>query len=204
MYKLSFSLAVGVVFFLNGCGGSGEGTPGTQSQHITDPLPVTAPAISESEKQAYLEAINTARGNAQDCGTEGDFPATTDLTWNDALYKAAYEHDYDMAVSGIVNTDHTGSHTDSDYTAKVKKLDHGSTIQERIENNGYTDWKAIGENLTAGTKKDTAEKAVEAWLKSDRHCANLMNPNFKEVGMAHIEKAGSYYTHYWTQDFGAR
>jgi len=200
MNKCFFSLLTCAVL-LNGCSAVGTSN---QPSNVDKPIPVAAPQISDSDKQDYLDAINVARGNAQHCGTQGDFAATTDLIWNDSLYKAAYEHDYDMAESGIINGDHTGSNTDSDYTSKVQKLDHGSTIQERIENNGYTSWSALGENLTAGTTTDTPEKAVQAWLNSDHHCANLMNPDYKEVGLAHIEKAGTKYTHYWTQDFGAK
>jgi uncharacterized protein YkwD len=202
MQKVFLTLLTGVVFFLAGCSGVTGGGGGSET--ITDPKPYKAPGISDADKQDYLDAINNARGNAQHCGTKGDFPATTDLAWNDALYKAAYEHDDDMIKSNIINGDHTGSNTASDYTTQQQGLDHGSTIQERIENNGYGTWLTIGENLTVGTTTDTAEKAVQAWLDSDSHCSNLMNPDFKEVGMAHMEQAGSKYTHYWTQDFGAR
>jgi uncharacterized protein YkwD len=194
--KYYFFVLMTVGMLLSGCGGA----TGASSTSI----PIVAPSISDADKQAYLDAINDARNHVQDCGTQGIFAATTPLTWNNALYKAAYEHDYDMLESDIVNADHTGSNTASDYTARVLGLGHGSTIQERIENNGYGAWTTLGENLTNGTLTDTAVKAVQAWLASDDHCANLMNPVLEEVGMAHIEQAGSHYTHYWTQDFGAK
>ena len=76
-----------------------------------------------------------------------------------------------------------------------------SILSERVESYNYN-WSLIGENIGAGTLMDRAEKMVDGWLASDIHCANLMNPNFKEVGMAMVKKSDVKYTHYWTQDFG--
>ena len=197
MHKTFFSTMTVFLFVLIGCGSVST----TDTSRIDDPKPYPAPKIADTDKQAYLDAINNARGNAQHCGSKGDFKATSRLNWNDALYRAAYEHDQDMIKSGIINKDHTGSNTASDYTSTVHNLDHGSTVKERITNNGYP--VAVGaENLTAGTATDTPEKAVQEWLNSESHCAHLMDPNYKEVGMAHIQKSGTKYIHYWTQDFG--
>jgi uncharacterized protein YkwD len=183
---------VGAVLLLVGCGGGGNSGLGIESN------PYPAPLISDTLKQEYLTAINNARASQQDCHTEGIKSAVPALSWNQALYKAAYEHSNDLVESDTVS--HDGSGTASDWTG----MDLGgkkSTYIERIVNNGYA-WSSIGENITVGTYRDTAQKAVDSWLASDRHCANLMSPNYTEVGMAHIEEAGTTYIHYWTQDFG--
>jgi len=199
-------LAAGLGFLLNGCGGS----VGTGSGYVAHPME-DVPPISESDKTAFLDAINDARSQSQDCGSEGIFSAqTTPLTWSDALYKAAYEHNYDMANSGVINLDHTGSGTEYDYTAQVQDLGRPSTFDERIKNNGYTGDYPLLENLTVSPDDpedeegatDTAEKAVAAWLASDGHCANLMDPDVREVGMSYLYQSGGTYTHFWTQDFG--
>jgi len=161
-----------------------------------------APAIEASVKEAYLIAINNARAVHQNCGSRGIKKAVAPLKWNDALYKAAYEHSEDLVKSDTFS--HTGSGTPSDWTATVKELGRGSTFIERIENNGYTNYKTIGENITAATDRDTAQKAIDAWLESDGHCANIMNPKYTEIGMGHVEQEGTTYTHCWTQNFGAR
>jgi len=193
-------------FGFNGCGGSSStatGTGGTVSSSTSSNTQAfDAPIVDDTTKQAYLDAINNARAIQQDCGTEGIKPAVSALVWSDELYKAAYEHSEDLAESNTFS--HDGSGTTSDWTAEILVLGRGSTTQERIENNGYTSWRAIGENITAGTSRDTAQKAVESWLASDGHCANLMNPAYKDVGMGYVEKSGTTYTHYWTQDFGAK
>ncbi|ADV45481.1 CAP domain-containing protein [Nitratifractor salsuginis] len=196
-------LAAGLL--LAGCGGGGGGVSVTKDNdghsEVHNPDSFEAQPISDSQKKAYLKAINDARAQQQDCGSEGVKDPAPALQWNDALYRAADEHSYDMSESDTFS--HDGSGTESDYTAQVLGLDH-STVVDRIENNGYSDWHRVGENIAAGTNMDTAEKAVQAWLNSPGHCANLMNPEFKEVGMSHRKKAGTHYINYWTQDFGAR
>jgi len=182
-----------IVLVLVACGGGSGGSVGGNT-----PNPYPAPVLPDATKQAYLDAINNARSSQQDCHTEGIKPAVPALLWNDKLYNAAYEHSHDLAESNTAS--HDGSGTDSDWTG----MDLGgkkSTYIERVENNGYA-WSSIGENIAMGTNRDTAQKAIDAWLASDGHCANLMSPNYTEVGMAHYKKADSDYTHYWTQEFG--
>lgn len=206
MKKIVFYSVISFVFI--GCGG-GSSTPSSEestntntSTTVNTPQVYDAPIIDTVIKQAYLDAINDARATQQDCGSKGIKPAVSLLVWNDALYKAAYEHSEDLAESDTFS--HEGSGTDSDWTAEIQNLGKGSTVKERIENNGYTNWKTYGENISAGTNQDLAQEAVDAWIDSDGHCANIMNSNFKEVGMGHVEKTGSKYTHYWTQNFGAK
>jgi len=160
------------------------------------------PAIDKAVIDVYLDVINTARAESQDCGSEGVKPAVSPVTWSDTLYKAAYRHSYDLAYSNTFS--HTGSGTATDVTAEALHPGQGSTPKERIEYAGYTDWRAYGENLAAGTVMDVAQEAIDAWLSSPGHCANLMSPDFTEVGMAHIMNSDSKYIHYWTQDFGKR
>ena len=164
--------------------------------------PFDAPTISEATKQAYIQAINDARSTGRTCGGEGYFDAAPDLNWSDALYKAAYEHDVDMAKTVHRESDvsHDGSGTEFDHTAQVKHLGRGSHFYERFHNNGYRFAKAR-ENLTVGTDTDTVEKAVNAWINHAGHCKNLMDVNVTEFGMAYIhDENGTLYKDYWTLD----
>ena len=155
------------------------------------------PDLSEALKRVYLNAINQARGESQDCGEAGFFEATTPLKWNNKLYAAAYEHMQDLIKSKTFA--HEGSGTESDWTGYA--LGKKSTFVERIENHGYQ-WSRLAENLGGGTQLDEAEEMVQGWLESDHHCANLMNPNFTEVGMVMLKDDKAKYTHYWGQEFG--
>jgi uncharacterized protein YkwD len=163
----------------------------------TKVLSSTIPTISQSQIDEYLMVVNRARSKEQNCGSQGIFPATDKLIWSEQLYKSAYEHTQDLVASQTFS--HTGSGTESDWTGTV--LGKASILTERVETYGYA-WSFIGENLGAGTVIDTAEKMVEGWLASEHHCANLMSPNFTEMGMVLITDESSHYTHYWTQNFG--
>jgi uncharacterized protein YkwD len=154
--------------------------------------------VSEAQITEYLDAINAARAETQDCGTQGIFDPVPPLRWNNRLGNTAYEHSYDMAQSNTFS--HTGSGTASDATAQDFRLGRGSKFRERIEHQGYTSYRTIGENIAAGYA--TAQEAVDAWIESDHHCANLMSPDYNEVGMALVEKTGSDYGFYWSQEFG--
>ncbi len=188
--------AASAVFLSTGCGDT------SGSQVDLHASPISAPKLSQATIDQFLDAINTARSKTQDCGSKGIKEPVDALEWDEALYRAAYEHNRDMAWSDTINHDHTGSGTKWDYTAQVNNLGRGSTFNERIINNGYSGAYPRLENLTVGQGIDTAQKAVEEWLKSDGHCANLMNPDVKKVGMSYLKKEGSHMLNYWTQDFG--
>ncbi len=162
---------------------------------ISFPVP-TSPSLSDETKQRYLDAINEARSKTQDCGDKGIMDPAPAVKWSEKLYQAAYLHSQDMALSDYFS--HTGSGEESDTVAQAEHPGTGSSPKERIEYTGYI-WRSYGENIAAGY--DTLQSVIEAWLKSPGHCANIMNPNFKEVSMSMYYKEGSDYGYYWTQDF---
>ncbi len=192
-------LLTGLVIFLNGCGGGG-GTytyaNNGNNQETIKSAPSDAPEINNTTKNNYLDAINKARSKARYCGDEY-YEAAKPLKWSDALYKAAYEHTNDMASQNFL--EHEGSFKKTDITGI--DLGHKSEFYERIRHNGYN-YLSTGENIAGGQKN--LQEVMQAWLNSPHHCANIMNPEFSDVGMAHIKKDGTKYIHYWTQDFGSK
>ena len=72
---------------------------------------------------------------------------------------------------------------------------------DRDENAGYDRWSSIGENLAAGYP--TPEAVVAGWMASPGHRANILSPNFSEIGIGLADGLAPYGT-YWTQEFGAR
>jgi uncharacterized protein YkwD len=170
---------------------------GAEKESSINNLSFDSPVISNSFKDKYLNAINRARSSNQTCGVRGLYEATSALRWSDKLYGAAYEHSNDMATSGVFS--HEGSGQASD---KVGVAQGGrSSVQDRINAYGYR-WVRYAENIGAGTDIDTAEKIVSQLLASDGHCANIMNPLLKEVGMAMVKNSNTKYVYYWTQNFG--
>lgn len=58
-------------------------------------------------------------------------------------------------------------------------------------------YSAAGENIAMG--QNSASAVMSAWMNSTGHRANILNPNFKEIGVGvAINKAGKIY---WTQLF---
>ncbi|CAF1202390.1 unnamed protein product [Rotaria sp. Silwood1] len=134
---------------------------------------------NDYEKQAF-KLTNEARQEGRYCGSTW-YPATTELKWNDNLADAAQGHADSMAENDYF------SHTGKD----------GSSFVDRIEDAGYPRNCAAAENI-AGNK--TPEATVASWLKSPGHCANIMNPNNKAIGIGYAE--GGRYGGYWVQNFG--
>jgi uncharacterized protein YkwD len=66
---------------------------------------------------------------------------------------------------------------------------------------GYTEWTSIGENIAAGYP--TPEAVVAGWMASAGHRANILSPNFTEIGIGLVSGSGTYGT-YWAQEFGSR
>ena len=59
--------------------------------------------------------------------------------------------------------------------------------------------RTLGENIAAGSA--TPEAVVDQWMHSPGHRANILNKDFKELGVGYCRKDGTEYTHYWIQMF---
>jgi uncharacterized protein YkwD len=87
-----------------------------------------------------------------------------------------------------------------DYLRHTDRL--GREIDPRLPEFGYGDYREIGENIAGGQL--TPEEVVADWMRSPGHRANLLNPAFREIGVAHYDGIHAHYRHYWVQDFGVR
>ena len=139
---------------------------------------------SQAEGKKMLGLVNAARSVPHQCGGQPYAPASP-LTWNDNLATAAEGHTRSMANNNYF--DHKGR--------------NGGTPGDRAELAGYLG-QAIGENIAAG--QDSARKVVEGWLASPGHCANLMNPVFRELGASYAVDPKSDAGIYWTAMFGVQ
>ena len=181
--------ALAILLALAGCGGGGGDAP---SSPVT-PAPTTPPPTTAGTRltcnlpnfeSEMLAAVNARRRSGATCGARGAFPAAPDLSWNAALTQAAAAHSDDMVANNFFS--HTGS--------------NGSTLGDRATAAGYA-WSSLGENIAAG--QASVAEVVDGWMKSDGHCANLMNAGFRDIGVACVAgNANTTYRTYWTQDFG--
>lgn len=135
-----------------------------------------------SLESQVLTLVNQKRAAGATCGGVAK-PAVAALTMNGKLRCAARNHSKDMANKNYF------SHTSL----------NGDTFIKRIEAAGYT-WTQLGENIAAG--QTTAAAVVAGWMASTGHCNNIMNGNFKHIGIGYAYNVTATYDHYWTQDFG--
>lgn len=133
------------------------------------------PGWAQDPTRAHLiSLINQARAAA---GLEPVAPAPE-------LMSAAQNHSQDMALSGLV------SHVGSD----------GRAPQQRMHDVGYM-WQRCGENIAVG--QTTPEEAMQFWMNSPPHRANILDPGMREVGVGYVQQASGY-GHYWTINLGER
>lgn len=123
-----------------------------------------------ADEQAVLDLTNKERAK------QGLAP----FQINDKLLQAARNHSANMARLGQL--DHT-----------LDGKDPGNRLQEV----GYRGF-GWGENIAAGQRN--AAEALNSWMNSPGHRANILNADFKEIGIGLAPHAGGGF--YFTQVFG--
>lgn len=131
-----------------------------------------------------LAIVNARRAAGANCGSAGTFGSAPALVMQANLRCAARLHSRDMV--------------ERDYFAHDNP--DGQSPWDRMEEAGYVGWRAVGENIAAGSP--TAEGTMDQWMNSPGHCANIMNAEFTEIGVGYYPGGG--FGHMWTQKFGRR
>ena len=139
-----------------------------------EPGSTTASAPLDAEEQLFVNLINQYR-QQNGLGT---------LSIDSRLQDASDWMSTDMGEVGYF------SHTDS----------LGRDPFQRMNAFGYNYNTYLGENIAAGTS--SAQTAFNLWKDSPGHNANMLNANYKVMGIARDDTAGSPYGWYWTNDFG--
>lgn len=139
--------------------------------------PGTVPVFENNvNKDLLLTLVNNVRTKGCNCGSKV-MPPVAPLSWNLYLELAAAKHSKDM--------------TDRKYFAHNSP--NGVTPQARIADAGYkASWS--GENIASGPS--TEQDVINGWVKSEKHCENMMSANYKEMAVA---RSGNI----WTQVLGA-
>lgn len=144
------------------------------------------PAWSQWEDEV-LQIVNEVRATGADCGAEGSFGPAEPLAMDPILRCSSRLHSLDMFERDFFDHDN---------------LD-GLDPFERMENAGFSG-SYMGENIAYG--QQNPEQVMEAWVDSDGHCSNIMNPNYTLIGVGYYPGAESRREgkqHFWTQNFGA-
>jgi uncharacterized protein YkwD len=119
------------------------------------------------------------------------------LKLNASLSSAAVSHSQEMGVDGYFE------HNSYDGTAFWRR------IGRWYPSNGYGYW-TVGENLLWSSPDVDASRALDLWMHSPEHKANILAPRWREIGISavHLTTAPGAYrglsVTIVTTDFGAR
>jgi uncharacterized protein YkwD len=130
-----------------------------------------------------LNQSNLARAKGLRCGPlrSGGTPSSP-LKRNPKLDQAAMAQAVSMAANGFFA--HTNPLDNSDVVLRVQAVDYL--------------YSRVGENLSQNPQ--TPLEAVQGWLNSEGHCVNLLDPRFREIGIAYVQNGPN--SSYWVQVFG--
>jgi uncharacterized protein YkwD len=128
----------------------------------------------DSEEAQFLQLINAYRPSG-----------TPDLTMSVNLNRAASW----MAVDLATRSDNVFSHTDSLGRSP-------GTRGSQCDGTG-----GFGENIAAGTVRDTAQEVFDAWQASSGHNQNMLNSSYRQIGIARYYNSASTYDWYWVTIF---
>lgn len=103
-----------------------------------------------------------------------------ELVWNDKLASAAREHCMDMSARGYF--DHN--------------TPEGKTPFDRLKEKDI-DYYVAAENIATG--QTSPQAVVDAWMNSQGHRENILNPDVTELGVG-MCRDGDYGI-YWAQEF---
>ncbi len=126
-----------------------------------------------------LNLVNEARAQGHRCGKRF-WPRAEPVRISATLSEIARQHALDMARR------HYFDHVDPS----------GRTPADRVKAAGYGEQR-IAENIAYGPL--STEEAIAGWLDSPGHCENLMEPRFKEMGIAFAPAGAEHGELYWVQ-----
>jgi uncharacterized protein YkwD len=94
------------------------------------------------------------------------------------LSESADEHSREMGTDGYF------AHSSFDGTTYWKR------IAQWYPWSGFQIWQ-VGENLLWSSPGVTSATAIGLWMRSPEHRANILNPNWREIGIAAVHSAGA-------------
>jgi uncharacterized protein YkwD len=171
---------------LVGAGFLGVGRP-TSSAGKRALSPAGQQTLDDTLDNALLAQINAVRKHN----------ALGPLKSSATLFLVASKHTTEMGQAGYF------AHASLDHTLFWKR------IERDYPSAGYRSWD-VGENLLFVAPNVGATEAMRRWMHSPEHRANILDPDWREIGIAthHFDSAPGVYQEapvtILTTDFGAR
>jgi len=153
---------------------------------------------AEAAKQAQAEAENADPNSDATSSQTVDDQTNSDLSFASQVVAICNEY---RAANGLSPLTEDGT-LDSKALVRageiITNFDHvrpdGSSCFSILDD--YS-WTACGENIAAG--QTTPREVVNAWMNSEGHRANILNPSFNKIGVGYT--TGGPYGSYWVQIF---
>ncbi|MBN1172089.1 MAG: CAP domain-containing protein [Micromonosporaceae bacterium] len=169
---------------------SGSTSPSGDAMMAEQPAPPqpTTPKPSVSKSASAKATVKVQTGNASKehqvvelVNVQRAKAGCSAVTIDSRLTSAARGHSSDMATRNYFSHDTKG----------------GGGFADRITKAGYV-WSTAGENIAMG--QTSAASVMNAWMNSSGHKANILNCNFRNIGVGLAYNSSN--RPYWTQDFG--
>lgn len=159
-------------------------------------IAVAAPAAAGvTHRHAAMQGLET--GVLDEINATREAHGLVALRLSPALTAAARQHSFEMAKDGYF------AHNSA----------NGSTFDRRIVRfypSTRTRFWSVGENLLWSSPDVDAATALQMWMNSPEHRANLLSPRWREIGLSAVHVAAAPGTYggrevtIVTSDFGVR
>jgi len=155
----------------------------------------TAAVSAPAHARSTLSALES--GVLQDLNAIRTQHGLVPVRLSASLTASATQHSREMAADGYFE------HASADGTVFWKR------IQRWYGSNGYGFW-SVGENLLWSSPDVSADGALQLWMHSPEHRANILNPRWREIGVSAVHVASAPGTYQGlpvtiiTTDFGFR
>jgi uncharacterized protein YkwD len=119
------------------------------------------------------------------------------LTLATGLDRSASEHSFEMGADGYF------AHNSADGEAFWKRI-------QRYYSGSHSSYWSVGENLLWAAPGVSAQRAMQLWIASPEHKANLLAPRWRQIGISAVHVLAAPGTYHGltvtiiTTDFGVR
>ena len=196
-------------------------SPTTTTTTVTTTEKPTTTTTTTTEKSTTTTTTTTEKPTTTTTTTEKpttttttttEKPTTTTTTVQTVVVNGYFCYDFETEVIRLVNKERAKGGI-GPVTAN-KSLRNSAAVRavEIVECFSHTrpcgkkwatainvNYMCAGENIAAGQR--TPERVVQAWMDSEGHRKNIMNPRYTEIGVGCYYDADQPYKYYWGQLF---
>ncbi len=203
--KLRTLAGSGLALWLVACGTSSAETDQSRPAPVVTPSPAGAPTATPSGQPPRMVATRVAR--SRPARTASPSPEGSPAALPEELRRVIALTNQERQEAGLspLRPNSNLMQAARSYAETMAEQDcfghHCGPIPspvERIERAGYTDWSRTGENIAVSPP--TPEAVIEGWMNSPPHRENILDPDFREIGVGRASVNGRTY---WVQEFGA-